>query len=110
MHATGGYSISDLAELFSVSRPTVYRTLNRRLSPLAYDPAPYRNRPDLICVSVLEAGMKHDAPRWDQLVPLIVLTRQLSVVFAAASLACWALGWTLQVLGRPPGDDRDSGG
>ena len=33
MHATGEYSISDLAELFTVSRPTVYRTLNRRLSP-----------------------------------------------------------------------------
>ena len=33
IHATGQYSISDLAELFSVSRPTVYRTLNRRLSP-----------------------------------------------------------------------------
>ena len=33
MHATGEYSISDLAELFSVSRPTVYRTLNRRNSP-----------------------------------------------------------------------------
>ena len=33
MHATGEYSISDLAELFSVSRPTAYRTLNRRLSP-----------------------------------------------------------------------------
>ena len=33
MHATGEYSISDLAELFSVSRPTVYRTLNRCLSP-----------------------------------------------------------------------------
>ena len=33
MHATGEYSISDLAELSSVSRPTVYRTLNRRLSP-----------------------------------------------------------------------------
>ena len=33
MHATGEYSISDLAELFSVSRPTVYRTLNRRFSP-----------------------------------------------------------------------------
>ena len=32
MHATGKYSISVLAELFSVSRPTVYRTLNRRLS------------------------------------------------------------------------------
>ena len=29
MHATGEYSISDLAELFSVSRPTVYRTLER---------------------------------------------------------------------------------
>ena len=29
MHATGDYSISDLAELFSVSRPTVYRTLKR---------------------------------------------------------------------------------
>lgn len=29
MHATGEYSISDLAELFSVSRPTIYRTLNR---------------------------------------------------------------------------------
>jgi len=29
MHATGNYSISDLAELFSVSRPTVYRTLER---------------------------------------------------------------------------------
>lgn len=29
MHATGEYSISDLAELFSVSRPTVYRALNR---------------------------------------------------------------------------------
>ena len=33
MHATGEYSISDLAELFSVSRPTIYRTLDRRLSP-----------------------------------------------------------------------------
>ena len=33
MHATGEYSISDLAELFSVSRPTVYRILNRRHSP-----------------------------------------------------------------------------
>ena len=33
MHVTGEYSISDLAELFSVSRPTVYRTLNRRHFP-----------------------------------------------------------------------------
>ena len=32
MHATGEYSISDLAELFSVSRPTVYRTLSRHPS------------------------------------------------------------------------------
>ena len=29
LHATGDYSISDLAELFNVSRPTVYRTLKR---------------------------------------------------------------------------------
>ncbi|MGF1804292.1 recombinase family protein [Aliivibrio sifiae] len=29
MHNTGKYTISDLAELFSVSRPTVYRTLSR---------------------------------------------------------------------------------
>jgi len=29
MHETGQYSISDLAELFSVSRITVYRTLSR---------------------------------------------------------------------------------
>ncbi len=29
MHGTGDYSISDLAEVFSVSRPTVYRTLSR---------------------------------------------------------------------------------
>ena len=33
MHATGEYSISEIAEIFSVSRPTVYRTLNRLLSP-----------------------------------------------------------------------------
>jgi DNA invertase Pin-like site-specific DNA recombinase len=30
MHGTGDYSISDLAELFSVSRPTVYRTIARK--------------------------------------------------------------------------------
>ena len=29
MHATGDYTIADLAELFSVSRPTVYRVLER---------------------------------------------------------------------------------
>ena len=34
MHDTGEYSISDLAELFAVSRPTVYRTLNRTLSAI----------------------------------------------------------------------------
>lgn len=32
MHATGEYSISDIAELFSVSRPTIYRTLQRNPS------------------------------------------------------------------------------
>jgi DNA invertase Pin-like site-specific DNA recombinase len=30
MHDTGDYSISDLAEIFSVSRPTIYRTLARK--------------------------------------------------------------------------------
>ena len=30
MHDTGSYSISALAELFSISRPTVYRTLARQ--------------------------------------------------------------------------------
>ena len=29
MHDSGDYSITDLGELFSVSRPTVYRTINR---------------------------------------------------------------------------------
>jgi len=29
MYGTGNYSISDLAEIFTVSRPTVYRTLKR---------------------------------------------------------------------------------
>lgn len=29
MHEAGDHSISDLAEVFSISRPTVYRTLNR---------------------------------------------------------------------------------
>ncbi|MEP5761562.1 MAG: helix-turn-helix domain-containing protein [Litoreibacter sp.] len=29
MHGTGEYSISDLAEVFSVPRPTIYRTLKR---------------------------------------------------------------------------------
>ena len=33
MHDTGEYSISDLAEAFSVSRPTIYRTLNRQKIP-----------------------------------------------------------------------------
>jgi len=30
MHATGDYSIGELGEVFAVSRPTVYRTLERR--------------------------------------------------------------------------------
>jgi DNA invertase Pin-like site-specific DNA recombinase len=30
MHDGGNHSISDLAELFSVSRPTIYRTLARQ--------------------------------------------------------------------------------
>jgi DNA invertase Pin-like site-specific DNA recombinase len=37
MRDTGEYSISDLAEVFSVSRPTDYRTLARTKAPA--DPA-----------------------------------------------------------------------
>jgi len=33
MHGTGQYTISDLAELFTISRPTVYRTLLRSAQP-----------------------------------------------------------------------------
>ena len=40
MHATGEYSISDLAELFSVSRPTVYRTIARKTPRSSYRYAP----------------------------------------------------------------------
>lgn len=29
MHNSGDYTITDLAELFGISRPTVYRTINR---------------------------------------------------------------------------------
>ena len=32
MYAAGDYSIGDLAEVFAVSRPTVYRTLNRAVA------------------------------------------------------------------------------
>jgi DNA invertase Pin-like site-specific DNA recombinase len=33
MYATGDYTITDLAELFKISRPTVYRTLARSETP-----------------------------------------------------------------------------
>ena len=33
MYDTGDYSVSDLAEVFSVSRPTIYRTLQRTRRP-----------------------------------------------------------------------------
>jgi DNA invertase Pin-like site-specific DNA recombinase len=32
LHSSGDYSITDLAEVFSISRPTVYRTLYRQSS------------------------------------------------------------------------------
>ena len=32
MHATGGYTIADLMEVFSIGRATVYRTLDRAAS------------------------------------------------------------------------------
>ncbi|MDA9912979.1 recombinase family protein [Candidatus Nanopelagicales bacterium] len=33
MHATGDYTISDLSDVFNVSRPTIYRTLKRQPQP-----------------------------------------------------------------------------
>ena len=33
MYGTGEYTIADLAEVFTVSRATVYRTLHRRNAP-----------------------------------------------------------------------------
>ena len=36
MHDTGEYAISDLAEIFAVSRPTVYRVLQRTASSSAH--------------------------------------------------------------------------
>ena len=33
MHTTGEYSIGDLADVFAVSRPTVYREINRAAEP-----------------------------------------------------------------------------
>jgi DNA invertase Pin-like site-specific DNA recombinase len=35
MHGTGEYTIAELAELFSISRPTVYRVLERRRADVA---------------------------------------------------------------------------
>ena len=32
MHASGDHTITDLAEIFTISRPTVYRTLSRQPS------------------------------------------------------------------------------
>lgn len=43
MYDTGDYSISDLAELFSISRPTVYRTLGR-ISGADGAPQPFPTR------------------------------------------------------------------
>lgn len=39
MYDTGDYSIGDLAELFTVARPTVYRTLHRQASKAALNSA-----------------------------------------------------------------------
>jgi hypothetical protein len=39
MHDTGEHSISDFAELFSISRSTVYRTLSRQTDPVRLDAA-----------------------------------------------------------------------
>ena len=45
MHDGGEHSISDLAEIFSVSRPTAHRTMNKRKKSLECHSALNRNRP-----------------------------------------------------------------
>jgi DNA invertase Pin-like site-specific DNA recombinase len=59
MHDTGDYSISDLAELFSVARPTVYRTLRRQPSP---DSAPAAPSPTAPSPADATADAPADAP------------------------------------------------
>lgn len=51
MHASGEYTISDLAELFAVSRPTVYRTLQRagaKFGPQRRIPPPPASDPHIV--------------------------------------------------------------
>jgi len=45
IHEAGEYWISDLAEVFSVSRPTVYRTLGRSLAREVAASPPIRRSP-----------------------------------------------------------------
>ena len=44
MYDTGDYSVSDLAEVFSVSRPTIYRTLDRQPRPTSRSRSNASNR------------------------------------------------------------------
>ena len=47
MHASGDYPIAEIAELFSVSRPTIYRALQRRAPAGPALPADTRPLPDI---------------------------------------------------------------
>ena len=40
MHASGDYPITEIAELFNVSRPTIYRTLQRTTASATLPAAP----------------------------------------------------------------------
>lgn len=39
MYGSGEYSVSDLAEPFSTSRPTIYRTLEKQANATVAEPA-----------------------------------------------------------------------
>ena len=43
MHDSGDYNVAGIAALFSVSRPTVYRSLERTAAPVPSVPAPAAN-------------------------------------------------------------------
>ena len=49
----GKYSITEIAESLSVSRPNRLSHSHPPPFPSAYDPAPYRNRPQLACFKLL---------------------------------------------------------
>ncbi len=62
MYDTGEYSISDLAELFSVSRPTVYRTIARKAQRSSGRYAPQRVEDSTLLIAEDHSLTPHRKP------------------------------------------------